>query len=83
MTIFYAGKVLVFDAFAPEKATEIMELATKLSSDSTNPDTNKSLPSASTAKENQDVAKVPQHNTVQEQAVAKPGPAPIKSGMFL
>ena len=83
MTIFYAGKVLVFDAFAPEKATEIMELATKLSSDSTNPDTNKSLPSASTTKENQDVAKVSQHNTVQEQAVAKPGAAPIKSGMFL
>ncbi|KAI9102994.1 hypothetical protein K1719_023433 [Acacia pycnantha] len=81
MTIFYAGKVLVFDAFAPEKATEIMELATKLSSDSTNSDINKNLPTASTGKENQDVAKVPQNNTAQELAVPKPGPAPIKSDM--
>ncbi|KAF7843622.1 protein TIFY 10A-like [Senna tora] len=37
MAIFYAGKVLVFDAFPPEKATEIMELATKLSSNKNNP----------------------------------------------
>ncbi|KAJ7951481.1 protein TIFY 10A [Quillaja saponaria] len=31
MTIFYAGKMLVFNNFSPDKATEIMELATKLS----------------------------------------------------
>ncbi|KAL2336411.1 hypothetical protein Fmac_010857 [Flemingia macrophylla] len=34
LTIFYAGKMLVFDAFPPEKATEVMEMATKLASDS-------------------------------------------------
>lgn len=60
MAIFYAGKVLVFDAFPPEKATEIMELATKLSSNSSG--VTKVVPSV--ASEN--LNKVPQTNTPQE-----------------
>ncbi|XP_054782266.1 jasmonate ZIM domain-containing protein 1-like [Prosopis cineraria] len=59
MAIFYAGKVLVFDDFLPEKATEIMELATKLSSDN------------SAALENINEVKVPQTGTSQE--ASRPG----------
>lgn len=80
LTIFYAGKVLVFDAFAPENATEIMELATKLSSDSPDSGNNKNPPSASAAKENLVVAEAPQSNSAQE--VPRPGPHPIKSGIY-
>ncbi|KAE9595884.1 hypothetical protein Lal_00030783 [Lupinus albus] len=45
LTIFYGGKMLVFDAFLPGKATEVMELATKLASD--NPSIKESSPTAS------------------------------------
>ncbi|OIW02470.1 hypothetical protein TanjilG_05063 [Lupinus angustifolius] len=61
LTIFYGGKMLVFDGFQPEKATQIMELATKLASD--NPSIKESLPSAP---EIMKESKVPQTNTASE-----------------
>ncbi|OIW04528.1 hypothetical protein TanjilG_13910 [Lupinus angustifolius] len=64
LTIFYAGKMLVFDAFLPERATEVMELATKLASD--NSSIKESSPSASVATENLKGSKVPQTNTASE-----------------
>ncbi|KAG4937913.1 hypothetical protein AAZX31_16G009000 [Glycine max] len=64
LTIFYAGKMLVFDAFSPEKATEVMEMATKLASD--NSGTEESPPSAPVATEKLAVSKVPQTNTFSE-----------------
>lgn len=64
LTIFYAGKMLVFDAFPPEKATEVMEMATKLASD--NSGTEESPPSAPVATEKLAVSKVPQTNTFSE-----------------
>ncbi|TKY64240.1 TIFY 11B [Spatholobus suberectus] len=65
LTIFYAGKMLVFDAFPPEKATEVMELATKLASDSSGA-AEESPPSAPATTENSTVSKVPQTNTSSE-----------------
>ncbi len=64
LTIFYDGKLLVFDAFPPEKATEIMELATKLASD--NSSIQESTPSGPVATENLKGSKVPQTNTASE-----------------
>ncbi|KAE9605820.1 hypothetical protein Lal_00024668 [Lupinus albus] len=61
LTIFYGGKMLVFDAFEPEKATEIMELATKLASH--NPSIKETLPSAA---EDLKELKMPQTNTASE-----------------
>ncbi|CAL0315468.1 unnamed protein product [Lupinus luteus] len=69
LTIFYGGKMLVFDAFLPEKATKVMELATKLGSD--NSSLKKSSPSASVATENLKGSKVPQTNTASE--TTRPG----------
>ncbi|CAL0317961.1 unnamed protein product [Lupinus luteus] len=58
LTIFYGGKMLVFDGFQPEKATTIMELATKLASH--NPSIKETLPSAP---QNLKESKVPQTTT--------------------
>ncbi|KAK4269055.1 hypothetical protein QN277_022260 [Acacia crassicarpa] len=67
MAIFYSGKVLVFDDFPPAKATEIMELATKLSCD--NSGVIKNLRSASV--ENINEVTVPQTSTSRE--TSRPG----------
>lgn len=64
LTLFYAGKLLVFDAFSPAKATEIMELATKLASEI--PSTEENPPSAPIANEKSKEPNVPQTNTVLE-----------------
>ncbi|XP_027336107.1 protein TIFY 11B-like isoform X2 [Abrus precatorius] len=64
LTIFYAGKMLVFDAFSPEKATEVMELATKLASDSSG--TEETPPSAPVTTEKLTVSKVSQTNSASE-----------------
>ncbi|XP_061342912.1 jasmonate ZIM domain-containing protein 1-like [Gastrolobium bilobum] len=69
LTIFYAGKMLVFDAFLPEKATEVMELATKLASD--NSSTAESPPNVTISTEKLNSSKVPQTNTTSE--TPKPG----------
>ncbi|XP_028752167.1 protein TIFY 10A-like [Neltuma alba] len=69
MAIFYSGKVLAFDDFPPEKATEIMELATKLSCD--NSGISKNTPGVSAALENINEVKVPQTSTSKE--VSRPG----------
>ncbi|ESW07409.1 hypothetical protein PHAVU_010G127400 [Phaseolus vulgaris] len=61
MTIFYAGKMLVFDAFPPEKATEVMELATKLASDTSGAE--ETPPSGPVTTKELAEAKVPQTNT--------------------
>lgn len=53
--------MLVFDSFPPEKATEVMELATKLASE--NPSTEENPPSASVTTEKLNDSKVPQTNT--------------------
>ncbi|KAE9615294.1 hypothetical protein Lal_00048512 [Lupinus albus] len=64
LTILYAGKMLVFDAFPPEKATEIMELATKLASD--NSSIKEIPPSVLITTEKLKGSKVPQTNTDSE-----------------
>ncbi|OIW20118.1 hypothetical protein TanjilG_01893 [Lupinus angustifolius] len=64
LTILYAGKMLVFDAFPPEKATEIMELATKLASD--NSTIKESPHSVPITTEKFKGSKVPQTNTDSE-----------------
>ncbi|KAI5422336.1 jasmonate ZIM domain-containing protein 1 isoform X2 [Lathyrus oleraceus] len=66
LTIFYAGKMLVFDAFAPANATEIMELATKLASENSN--TEENPPSALVTSEiskpkSKESHQIPQPNT--------------------
>ena len=70
--------MLVFDAFPAEKATEVMELATKLSSDTTTSGINNIPQSASVAADNQNVVKVSQTNTGQE--IPRPGPQAGNSG---
>jgi len=74
MTIFYAGKMLVFDAFPPEKATEVMELATKLASDASAAE---ETPPSAPVKELAE-AKVPQTNTSE---TSKPGNQGVGSGI--
>lgn len=64
LTIFYDGKMLVFDAFSPEKATEVMELATKLASDESG--TENSPPSAPVSIEKLAVPKVGEASTSSE-----------------
>lgn len=58
--------MLVFDAFAPANATEIMELATKLASQ--NPNTEENPPSApvTTEKSKSKEPQIPQPNTALE-----------------
>ena len=75
MAIFYSGKVLVFDDFPPEKATEIMELATKLCSDDSGIGKNSST-SSSLVLENVNDVKVPQTSASQEASC----PASLTSG---
>ncbi|RDX84767.1 Protein TIFY 10A [Mucuna pruriens] len=77
LTIFYAGKLLVFDAFSAEKATEVMELATKLASD--NSGTEESPSSAPVTTEKLAVPKVPQTSTSLE--TPKPGNQGVGSDM--
>ncbi|KAG5008930.1 hypothetical protein JHK87_017445 [Glycine soja] len=77
LTIFYAGKMLVFDAFPPEKATEVMEMATKLASN--NSGTEESPPSLPVTTEKLAVSKMPQTNTSSE--TPKPGNQGVGSDM--
>ncbi|MED6192539.1 Jasmonate ZIM domain-containing protein 1 [Stylosanthes scabra] len=77
LTIFYAGKMLVFDAFPPDKATEVMELATKLASNSSIVE--QSQPSASVAAENLNKDKVLQTNNTSE--TPRPGNQAVGSDM--
>ena len=71
--------MLVFDAFPPDKATEIMELATKLASD--NSSVEESPPSAPVASEKLNKDKVPQTSTASE--TPRPGNQAVGSGMLL
>ncbi|KAJ1401088.1 Tify domain [Sesbania bispinosa] len=71
MTIFYAGKMLVFDGFPPEKATEVMELATKLASDTSSPE-EKNPPSAPVTTEKLNESKAPQPNTASASETPRP-----------
>lgn len=64
LTIFYSGKMLVFDAFSPTNATEIMELATKLASE--NPSAEENPPSAPVTSEKLKEPEIPQTNTALE-----------------
>jgi len=75
MTIFYAGKMLVFDGFPPEKATEVMELATKLALDTSGAD--ETPPSAPVTTKELAETKVPQTNTSE---TPKPGSQGVGSG---
>ncbi|CAJ1950723.1 unnamed protein product [Sphenostylis stenocarpa] len=77
MTIFYAGKMLVFDAFPPEKATEVMELATKLASD-TSGAAEETPPNDPVTTEKLAVAEVPQTITSE---TPKPGSQGVGSDM--
>ncbi|CAL0302221.1 unnamed protein product [Lupinus luteus] len=63
LTIFYAGKVLVMNAFPAKKATEVIELAINLASNQSC--NNKNSPCATIASENLNIIKVPQTNTTQ------------------
>ncbi|QCE02367.1 protein TIFY 10B-like [Vigna unguiculata] len=76
MTIFYAGKMLVFDGFPPEKATEVMELATKLALDTSGAD--ETPPSAPVTTKELAETKVPQTNTSE---TPKPGSQGVGSDM--
>ncbi|XP_014515153.1 protein TIFY 10A [Vigna radiata var. radiata] len=76
MTIFYAGKMLVFDGFPPEKATEVMELATKLALDSSGAE--ETPPSAPVTTKELAETKVPQTNTSE---APKPGSQGVGSDM--
>ncbi|KAK7275559.1 hypothetical protein RIF29_16678 [Crotalaria pallida] len=81
LTIFYDGKMLVFDAFPPEKATEIMELATKLAS-ADNPTVKESPPSSGSpvaTTESLKESKGSQTNTASE--TPKPGNQAVGSDM--
>ncbi|KAK7294476.1 hypothetical protein RJT34_17365 [Clitoria ternatea] len=78
LTIFYAGKMLVFDTFSPEKATEVMELATKLASDSSSTEQSPSAPVVTT--ENLTLAKEPQANNTASET-PKPGNQAVGSDM--
>lgn len=66
LTIFYGGKMLVFDAFAPANATEIMELATKLASENSNTEENPISAHATTEKPKSKESQIPQPNTALE-----------------
>ncbi|KAE9593615.1 hypothetical protein Lal_00036628 [Lupinus albus] len=63
LTIFYAGKVLVIDAFPEKKATEVIELANNLASNQSS--SNKNPPCATIATENLNIIKVSKTNTSQ------------------
>ncbi|KAL5062608.1 hypothetical protein RYX36_024345 [Vicia faba] len=63
LTIFYAGKMLVFDAFAPGNATEIMELATKLASENSNTEENPPSAPVTSEKPKSKESQIPQPNT--------------------
>ncbi|CAK8560479.1 unnamed protein product [Lathyrus sativus] len=63
LTIFYAGKMLVFDAFAPSNATEIMELATKLASENSNTEENPPSALVTSEKPKSKESQIPQTNT--------------------
>ncbi|XP_057455044.1 jasmonate ZIM domain-containing protein 1-like [Lotus japonicus] len=77
LTIFYAGKLLVFDGFVPEKATEVMELATKLASDSSSSEENS--PKAPVVAEKLKESKAPQTNLASE--TSRPGNQAVRSDM--
>jgi len=66
LTIFYAGKMLVFDAFAPAKATEIMELATKLASENSYTEENPPTALVTSEKSKSKESQIPQTNTALE-----------------
>lgn len=58
LTIFYAGKVLVFDDFPPEKAKDLMQMASKGSSVAQNPGLLPS-PTVATVTDSTKIAEVP------------------------
>lgn len=61
LKIFYAGKMLVFDAYSLEKVTKVMEMTTKLALN--NSDTGESPLSVPITTKKLVVSKMPQTNT--------------------
>lgn len=68
--------MLVFDAFKPDKATEIMELATKLASEISSTEVNPSSAPVTTDKLKE--SKVPRTNSAFE--IPRPGNQGVGSG---